>query len=50
MEGGKYVNDVEALAILDQLAGRPGMHRRHSDFYAYAFEMARLPLARSCLR
>jgi len=50
MEGGKYVNDVEALAMLDQFAGEPDMHRRQSDFYAYAFQMAGRPLVRSCLR
>jgi len=42
---GKYANDDEALAILDQLAGEPEMHRRHSDFYAYEFFVARRPLA-----
>lgn len=40
---GKYANDVEALAILDQLAEEPEMHRRHSDFYAYEFFVARRP-------
>lgn len=40
---GKYENDVEALAILDQLAEEPEMHRRHSDFYAYEFFVARRP-------
>lgn len=44
---GKYANDVEASAILDQLAEEPRMHRRHSDFYAYEFFMARRPSARS---
>jgi len=38
---GKYANDVEALAILDQIAREPEMHRCHSDFYAYEFFVAR---------
>jgi SAM-dependent methyltransferase len=42
---GQYANDVEASAILDQLAEEPEMHRRHSDFYAYEFFVARRPLA-----
>lgn len=33
----KYANDVEALALLDQLAEEPRMHRCYSDFYAYEF-------------
>jgi hypothetical protein len=41
---GKYVADVEASAILAQLAEEPEMHRRHSDFYAYEFFVARRPL------
>jgi len=40
-----YANDVEASAILDQLAEEPEIHRRHSDFYAYALFVARRPLA-----
>ena len=44
----KYANDLEALAILDQLAEEPEMHRRHSDFYAYQFFVARRPLTQSC--
>jgi len=44
---GKYDNDLEASAILDQLAAEPEMHRRHSDFYAYEFFVARRPLAQS---
>jgi SAM-dependent methyltransferase len=44
---GKYTSDVEALTILDQLAEEPEMHRRHSDFYAYEFFVARRPLAQS---
>ena len=41
----KYANDVEASAILHQLAAEPEMHRRYSDFYAYEFFVARRPLA-----
>jgi len=37
---GKYRDDVEAAAILDQLAEEPEMHRRYSDFYAYEFFVA----------
>ena len=40
---GTYAGDVEASAILDQLAEEPEMHRRHSDFYAYEFFVARRP-------
>lgn len=40
---GKYVNDVEALAVQDQLAEEPGMHRRYSGFYAYEVFVARRP-------
>lgn len=42
---GKYADDAEALAMLDQLAEEPAMHRRHADFYAYEFFVARRPLA-----
>ncbi len=38
---GTYANDAEASAILDRLAGEPELHRRHSDFYAYEFFVAR---------
>lgn len=31
----RYINDTEALGILDQIAQEPEMHRRHSDYYAY---------------
>jgi SAM-dependent methyltransferase len=41
---GRYADDTEALAVLDQLAEEPEMHRRHSDFYAYEFFVARRPL------
>lgn len=44
---GKYANDVEVSGILDQLAEEPEMHRRHSDYYAYEFFVARRPLALS---
>lgn len=44
----KYASDAEALAILDQLAEEPEMHRRHSDYYAYEFFVARRPLERPC--
>ncbi len=39
---GKYGDDDEALAVLDQLAQEPQMHRRYSDYYAYEFFVARL--------
>ena len=38
---GKYGADDEALAVLDQLAQEPEMHRRYSDCYAYEFFVAR---------
>ncbi|MCC7147435.1 MAG: class I SAM-dependent methyltransferase [Phycisphaeraceae bacterium] len=38
---GKYANDSEALAILDQLAQEPTMHRNYSDYYAYEFFVGR---------
>lgn len=37
----KFVNDPEALSILDQLAQEPESHRRFSDYYAYEFFVAR---------
>lgn len=37
------VHDPEALAILDQLAQEPELHRRYSDYYAYEFFVARRP-------
>lgn len=40
---GKYAGDAEALAVLDQIAQEPEMHRRHSDSYAYEFFVARRP-------
>jgi SAM-dependent methyltransferase len=39
----KYANDTEALAVLDQLAREPEMHRRYSDYYAYEFFVMRRP-------
>ncbi|MEY6430800.1 class I SAM-dependent methyltransferase [Thioalkalicoccus limnaeus] len=41
---GHYDQDDEALAILDQIAQEPEMHRRYSDYYAYEFFIARRPL------
>ena len=38
---GRYTGDTEALAVLDQLAQEPEVHRKHSDCYAYAFFVAR---------
>ncbi len=37
----KYKDDSEALAVLDQLAHEPEMHRNYSDYYAYEFFVAR---------
>ena len=37
---GTYAGDPEAAVILEQLAAEPGMHRRHSQFYAYEFFVA----------
>lgn len=36
----RYLGDAAALAVLDQLAQEPEMHRRHSDHYAYEFFIA----------
>ena len=44
---GKYSDDIEALAILDQLAEEPRMHRRYSEYYDYEFFVARHSLAQS---
>jgi len=38
---GRYADDGEALAMLDQLAQEPEMHKRHSDYYAYEFFVVR---------
>ena len=43
---GKYAGDIEALGILEQLSEEPEMHRRHSEFYAYEFFVARRPALR----
>jgi len=37
---GKYRAEDEALAVLNQLAQEPEMHRKYSDFYAYEFFVA----------
>ncbi|HSV99651.1 MAG TPA: class I SAM-dependent methyltransferase [Sedimentisphaerales bacterium] len=37
---GKYKDDDEVLAVLDQLAQEPAMHRRYSEYYAYEFFVA----------
>jgi hypothetical protein len=44
---GNYAGDAEASAILDQHAEEPEIHRRHSDFYAYEFFVARRALGQS---
>jgi hypothetical protein len=41
---GRYHGDPVASAILDELAREPEMHRRHRDFYAYEFFVARRPV------
>jgi SAM-dependent methyltransferase len=38
---GQYARDPEALAILEQLAAEPELHRCHAEFYAYEFFVAR---------
>ncbi len=38
----KYSADAEALAVLDQIAQEPEMHRRHGQCYAYEFFVARM--------
>jgi SAM-dependent methyltransferase len=38
---GRYADDGEALAVLAQLAQEPEMHKKHSDYYAYEFFVAR---------
>jgi len=37
----KYADDVERLVVLDELALEPAMHRKHSEYYAYAFFVVR---------
>ena len=41
----RYAGDLEALAILDQLAEEPAIHRRYNEFFAYEFFVARRPPA-----
>lgn len=41
---GLHAGDAEASAILDQLAQEPELHRRHAEFFAYEFFVARRPL------
>jgi SAM-dependent methyltransferase len=38
-----HAGDDEALAILDELAQEPEMHRRHAAYYGYEFYVARRP-------
>jgi len=38
---GQHTDDAEALAVLDQLAQEPEVHRRYSDYYAYEFFVTR---------
>ena len=38
---GKYAEDADALAALEQIAREPEMHRRCSDCYAYEFFVVR---------
>lgn len=38
---GKYATDSDAIAVLDQLAQEPELHRRHAEYYAYEFFVAR---------
>jgi SAM-dependent methyltransferase len=38
---GRYADDGEALAALDQVAQEPEMHKRHFGYYAYEFFVAR---------
>jgi SAM-dependent methyltransferase len=43
----KYADDVEALAVLDQIAREPELHRQHAAYYAYEFFVARCGQGRS---
>jgi SAM-dependent methyltransferase len=36
-----HASDRDALAVLDELDAEADMHRRHADFYAYEFVVAR---------
>jgi hypothetical protein len=42
--GKKYTDDREAVAILNELANEPVMHRRYSGYYAYEFFVVQRPL------
>jgi SAM-dependent methyltransferase len=37
----QHAGDTEALAVLDQIAAEPEMHRQHAAYYAYEFFVAR---------
>ena len=37
----QHASDADALAVLDQLAREPELHRRYSDYYAYEFFVVR---------
>ena len=37
----QHAGDADALAVLDQLAREPELHRRYSDYYAYEFFVVR---------
>ncbi len=39
----KYADDADALAVLDELAAEPQMHRDNAQHYGYAFFVARRP-------
>ncbi|EFO80103.1 Methyltransferase type 11 [Oscillochloris trichoides DG-6] len=38
-----YAEDGEALAILEEIATEPAMHREYAEYYAYEFFVARRP-------
>jgi SAM-dependent methyltransferase len=38
----QHAGDADALAVLDQLAREPELHRRYSDYYAYEFFVVRI--------
>jgi hypothetical protein len=40
----RHHQDPDAIAILDQIAAEPEIHRRYSDYYAYEFFVLRRPL------
>ena len=37
----RYAGDEEATSVIEQLSEEPEMHRRHAEFYAYEFFVAR---------